>query len=104
MMLIGMRIVGAEFVAGSEGRKEGIHRLLLGHVHRIGGVGKEKPILQDHHREKDFFGDPVGLNDRVQGLLGALAIKLEPAGVPLREAVSVVAPDVPGGRRWPGWR
>ena len=52
-------------------------------IHGFGRMGKNKRIEDHHHRQENLFGDFRGLNDRVKNLLVALAINLQPAGVPL---------------------
>jgi hypothetical protein len=96
-----MGFFGAELETGFEGRKERIHRFLLGHIHHVRGVGEEEPVLQDHHRQENLLGNFEGLDDRVESLLGALAVELDPARIPLGQTVAVVAPDIPGRANGP---
>ena len=72
-----------------------------GNGYGLVGVGQVKTLQADHHGNQDRLGDPVCLQDGVEDLLVALAVELNPARIPLGQAVVLVRPENPGRRQRP---
>ena len=88
------RILGVEHLHRLIRRQIGIDVGLIGHVHTLDGVGKDKAVDADHHRHRQFLGQSEGLDVQVDGLLVGLGKQLHPAGVAHRHRVGMVVPDV----------
>jgi len=83
----GMSLVGRQEFPDPVGRRYGD-----GHH----GVGQDEAVVADHDGAIDRFGDPVGLDYRIEDLLIVTAVDLDPAGVTLGEGVLLVVEDRPG--------
>ena len=82
-------------------RQEGIDQFLRRHAHRLERMRDVERVEVHHHRQQHPFGDPERLDHRVERLLRALGVVLDPAGVALREAVGLVGPERPRRRQRP---
>ena len=84
-------------------REEPVDDGRVGHVDRLDRVRQVERILGDHDRETDVgvLREPERLQHRVEHLLVALRVELDPAGVALAHRVGVVGPDVPRRRDGP---
>ncbi len=89
-------IVRIQMVGRLIGRQKPVHQVLLRHEQLLHGMGQDKPVDHDHHRKHDPFRQPVGQKDGIQGFLGGFTIDLQPAGVSLGQAVTLIGPDIPG--------
>ncbi len=70
---------------------------------RLKTVTGDEPVLTDEDRKKNFFllRDTHGHYGGVVNLLAILAVDMDPAGIPLRHTVAVVAMDVDGSPERP---
>ena len=82
------------------GRQERVGLLLGGDVHAFVGMRERKTVQVHHERRADFgvLGYGVGHKRQVERLLVVLRVRLHPAVVQKRQAVALVAVDVPGQR------
>ena len=82
------------------GRQERIGLLLSGDVHALVGVRERKTVQVHHERCADLgvLGHRVGHKRQVKRLLVVLRVRLHPAVVHKRQAVALVAVDVPRQR------
>ena len=95
----GLDLGGVETMGRRVRRQEGINQFLRGDAHRLERMRDVKRVEVHHHREQHPLGDPERLDHRVERLLRALRVVLDPAGVALREAVGLVRPERPGRRK-----
>ncbi len=97
----GMREIEA-VARGVVGRQECVSRVLVGDIDAFVGMRERETVEVDHHRRAHprVLGERVGHERQIERLLIVLRVHLDPAMVEQRQAVALVAVNVPrqGGR------
>ena len=87
-------IVGIEFLPRLIGREKPVDVFLTRDVNALKGVREDKAVHADHHRKRELFGNPEGLDMHVAGFLVVFSVNLNPAAVALAHRVGMIVPDV----------
>jgi len=90
-----LRVGGVHAESGAVRGEESVHLFLVGEIDGFPGVGEEKGVENDHHRQVDGLGQAIGLQGSIEHLLAISAVELDPSGIALGEAVGLVGPEIP---------
>ena len=76
------------------GRQEAVDVGLIRNVDALDRVRQDEAVDADHHRHRQFLGQPERLDVQVDRFLIGLGEQLHPAGIAHRHRVGMVVPDV----------